>query len=609
MYKARSNDLLEQYYNLLNSFVKFCFNNSYNVDLINEELYSIYNKVFLLNYRGISYLFIYNVNNNQKYDIQDFRSDRLSRKEMDIFIKLASENVFDEYKPKRYTNREMLKHENIDADTYELYSFPIPSYNITIGYVLIISNNPNESLELLSPDAVRFFLSIARTYSLARERAQFEKRIEYLSFNDPLTDLPNRMYFYELIVNAIQNAHMSNTKFILLIININGLMHINNSLGLDTGDMVLRETASRIKKLFAKQGAITSRLSGDDFSLLIPHTKKSRSIEDYCNMALSITKEPFVVKENKLLITLSIGASLFPNHGETVETLLKNADAAKNAASNAGKNSFKLYEEIMIEETEKTLFLNNNFPVAILKDEFELYYQSQVDVQTKQISSVEALIRWIHPKRGIITPFEFIPYAEKNNYSVQIDKIVLEKACKQILKWQKENLDLQISVNISPKHFKNGLILNTLHKVLDKYKSVNPSLLKIELLESTVLDDFDLTVKVIEEIKKIGASVALDDFGSGYSSLEYIASLPVDTIKIDRFFTLNLEVNPKNKIILKTIISLAREMKFLALAEGVETEAQFEYLKAIGCDVVQGYFFNKPLPINEFNKLLKAFNK
>jgi EAL domain-containing protein (putative c-di-GMP-specific phosphodiesterase class I) len=249
----------------------------------------------------------------------------------------------------------------------------------------------------------------------------------------------------------------------------------------------------------------------------------------------------------------------------------------------------------------KRLFLNSNLPIGISTNQFELFYQAQVEAATEKLVGAEALIRWRHPERGMIPPGDFIEFAETNAYGIPIDKLVLEMACQQILKWQEKCHDLVVSVNISPKHFENGLICDSVNKVL-AYTGVKPPQLKIELLESVLVDDFAGTVKVINDLRKLGVCVALDDFGSGYSSLEYVAMLPLDYLKIDRTFAMNLEKNTSNKILLETIITLAKGMKVKTIAEGVENRFQLDFLSSIGCDIVQGYYINKPMDAAAFEE-------
>jgi len=310
------------------------------------------------------------------------------------------------------------------------------------------------------------------------------------------------------------------------------------------------------------------------------------------------------INEQKLYVSVNVGASVFPTHGETVEELLKKADIAKTAARNAKKNSYKIYDKSMEGQTEKILFLNNNLPNAISANQFELFYQAQMDIKTNRIIGAEALIRWRHPVRGIISPFEFIGYAEEHGFAIQIYSLVLDMACKQLKIWQDKGLDLNIGVNISPKHFSNGIIVNTINQVLWD-KDINLTRLKIELLESSVFEDFNTTIKVIIELKNMGISIALDDFGVGYSSLEYVTKLPIDYLKIDRSFSMQLEENPNNHIILKTIMTLANEMGIQTIVEGVESQPHYDLFRKIGFNIAQGYYINKPMNVADFETLVK----
>ena len=495
---------------------------------------------------------------------------------------------------------------------------PITYAYITYGYVLIFFHNDKVPYADNCPQ-VNFLYKTMYLAALAfKERFSME-RFEYYLMNDLVTDMPNRTHIYEAIVYSLQTAEALETRFALLIVRVNTLKHINNSLGMITGDMMLKEVGGLIQSaIFLPEmhsNAMIGRLSGGDFVVLITFpagsedeentdlVQKNRAvIKTYCEAILNKIKENIEINGYKIYPSINMGASIFPLHGETPELLLSKADIAKSIARQEGHNTYKIYEEIMDGDSEKALFLHNNFPIAVDTNQFELFYQAKMDMTSGLITGAEALIRWHHPEKGMLFPGDFIQFAEENGYGIRVDKLVLEMALEQIIKWS--DRDLSISVNISPKHFENGLIYDTISKML-KYKSVDPKKLKVELLESVLLDDFDVAVKVIKDLMALGVNIALDDFGAGYSSLEYVAKLPMDFLKIDRTFTMNLLENPSNKIILETIMTLAKGMKVKTIAEGVESQYHFDFLKSIGCDIAQGYFINKPMPVAEFEELLE----
>jgi EAL domain-containing protein (putative c-di-GMP-specific phosphodiesterase class I)/GGDEF domain-containing protein len=408
------------------------------------------------------------------------------------------------------------------------------------------------------------------------------------------------------------------TNFALLVVRVNGLKHINNSLGIFTGDTMLKEAGLLIKNAVASSieglDPFIGRLSGGDFAVLLTlqelvmsdntRLNAEKAVKACCDAIIEKTKDSIDINGYKVYPSFNIGASIYPYHGATAEELLGKAELAKGSAKQNSPNSYKIYDNLMDGDVERVMFLNNNLPIAMSSNQFELFYQAQMEMKTGLIVGAEALIRWRHPKRGLIFPGYFISYVEDNGYGIQLDILVLEMACEQINAWRDKGFDLSVSVNISAKHFINGLIYDTVGKVLES-KGIKPSMLKIELLESTVLENFDVTVKVIDDLRKMGVTVALDDFGAGYSSLEYVAKLPLDYLKIDRTFSMHLNENPSNKIILKTIMTLAKGMKVKTIVEGVEDQSQFDFLKKVGSDLAQGYFINKPMPVNEFEQLLE----
>jgi diguanylate cyclase (GGDEF)-like protein len=486
--------------------------------------------------------------------------------------------------------------------------FPVYRNLPALGNIIIIYYDEAEVFDEKSPQ-IKFLSEVFFLTSSVYENEFNKKRINYLTMNDYLTDMLSRNFFYEAIVSFIQQAFFVNSKFMVLIISINGLEYINNSLGIYVGDEIIKKFAERIKAALHDTSAVTGRLNETDYTVLAPiKPDDEHKVKEYCQLIIEQAKQFIEVNFEKLYISINVGASIFPDHGETVEELLKKASMATDFARNTGMNSYEIYDPSMESKSQEILFLNNNLPAALSTKQFELVYQAQKDIETGIIMGAEALIRWKHPTKGTIFPANFIKYAEDIGYAIQIDTQVLEIAYDQLIEWKKKGIDLEISINISPRHFKNGVVINTVNKVFSSGE-ISPSKIKIELLESSLFEDFNTTVKVINELKEIGVFIALDDFGAGYSSLEYVTNLPMDYLKIDKAFTMQLEQNPNNRIILKTIMALAKEMKIKTIAEGVETQMHYDFLKEIGCDIAQGYLINKPMPIHEFEMLLAKEQK
>ncbi|MCL1987776.1 MAG: EAL domain-containing protein [Firmicutes bacterium] len=580
-------------------------------------------------FSSIALLWFTSIDYDKRLETASFQSENFSHHNfnhiLDLFCKHLFDNpiyepqIFSETDVKNMCEKSSTKLENIPITTIMI---PVCFADIIYGYVLIFDHQ-NKSEITLPNDKIDFLFRIMHMASLVRRIEIDEERFNKYLMNDQQTELPNRAYLYESLVNLLQMSELYDLRFALLTIRVNGLKHINNSLGIITGDLLLKEVGALIKTAITQQNLeldfIVGRLNGVDFGVIIMFpmsesgetsndlhsTREYAIVKTCCDAIIEKTNDHVDINNHQLYLSANIGASIFPMHGETAEELLRKADLAKGTAKQEGFNSYKIYENLMDSDAENILFLNNNLPIAISNNQFELFYQAQVDVKSGYIVGAEALIRWRHPEKGLIFPGDFIPFADDNNYSIQLDSIVLSMACDQIDLWRQQGFDLIVSVNISPKHFDNGLICDTIHRMLTDKNNVSAANIKIELLESILLDDFDFTVKVINDLRKIGINVALDDFGAGYSSLEYVAKLPMDYLKIDRTFLMNLEKNPSNKIILETIMTLSRGMHVKTIAEGVETHEHYEFLKVIGCDIAQGYYINKPLPVGEFEQLLK----
>jgi len=503
----------------------------------------------------------------------------------------------------------------VDKIPESILIIPIRTTSANCGYALIFFRDNIDRYDTDSPP-VMFLSKIMYLAALSLQCEFNNALLEHYLMSDQLTGLPNRDHIYESIIYMLQTAEAFGNRFALLVIRVNGLKNINNSLGIITGDLLLKAMGTLIEtavRASTKKDTVVGRLSGGDFIVMItlPNNNRMESdeavIKSCCKAIISGTERYVEINGYKIYPSANIGASIYPLHGETAEELLRKADLAKNDAKLAGPGTYRTYKSFMDGDAEEILFLNNNLPTAITSNQFEMHYQAMVDVKSEKIVAAEALIRWNHPKRGLVRPDRFIPFAEKNSYGVQIDLQVLSLVCSQIREWEKKGVNLVVSVNISPRHFMNGLIYDSVSKALDSY-GVNPSRLRIELLENILLDDFNAVIKVINDLHSLGVTVALDDFGAGYSSLAYVARLPLDYLKIDRTFMMNHERNPDNKIIMETILTLAKGMKVKTVAEGVESKESFEFLQSIGCDTAQGYYINKPVGAYEFEQLYKQWH-
>lgn len=435
-----------------------------------------------------------------------------------------------------------------------------------------------------------------------------EKAIaKHRASHDTLTKLPKRSIItYQLskaITKAKKNSHMLGIMFI----NLNSFKKINKALGHKTGDFILQQVSKRLKKYIRREDMI-ARWSNDEFTLLLPKIQSSDETTAISKMILAGFKEPFIVKNKKIYITLNIGITTYPEHGTDAETLLKNADSALSQTQQSNKENYQYYNPNLFSQAQKLLTIENLLHSALNNNEFVLYYQPIVNVFTGKIAKMEALLRWNNPQLGLVLPSTFIPLAEENGSIINIGKWVLKAACAQNKAWQNMGLSpIKISVNLSVRQFHEGTLVATIVDVLEKTK-LNPSNLELEVTESATIQDLELAKTIFMQLKQIGISLAMDDFGTGYSSLSYLKKFPFNTLKIDSSFLKDLHCDSQDVAIVNAVINLGKGLNLDVVAEGVETKELQDLLKNLGCEYIQGYLFSKPLPVDEATKLLKKYN-
>lgn len=439
------------------------------------------------------------------------------------------------------------------------------------------------------------------------DRKRTEEEVHRLAYFDTLTGLPNRQLFHEQLSSAIERAEKSNTKVAALYVDLDNFKRINDTLGHSFGDVVLQTIATRLDSCIRAEDCVTradsdsddirlARLGGDEFVAILQDLE---SEEDAVVVADRIRQEltkPVEHLGHEFVVTSSIGVSLYPHDGADIDTLLKNADVAMYQAKNAGRNSVRFYSGTMSLRSLERLELENGLRYAIQRNELSLHYQPKIHLETDEFIGVEALLRWEHPEHGDIPPSNFIPLAEECGLISTLGEWVLDQACRQAKQWQdRYQRNINIAVNVSSQQFFNTDFADVvLKKVFDA--GISPSSLQLELTETILMNDVNETIAVLNKLKKAGASLAMDDFGTGYSSLSYLNRLPIDTLKIDRTFVMDLETNRENAAICAAIIAMAHNLDLLVVAEGVETEAQKAYLHDHQCDQIQGYLISKPLP-------------
>ncbi|HFL3828677.1 TPA: EAL domain-containing protein [Clostridioides difficile] len=422
-----------------------------------------------------------------------------------------------------------------------------------------------------------------------------------LAYFDSVTCLPNRLYFIEELKETIGN--IDDERIAVLYLDLDRFKHINDTLGHNIGDNILRLVGARLRKLI-DEGDLLSRGVGDRYLILLKNIENEREAISIAEKIIKDFTEVFLVNNYELYLTMSIGIAIYPEGGKNSVSLIKNAEIALYKAKDMGGNSYFKYDKKIEKDEYENLMLLNELRQAVINEEFVLYYQPKINIQTEEIIGMEALIRWESPKRGLVFPDKFIPLAEDTGLIVSIGEWVLKEACIQNKKW----IDMgykprRISVNISARQFQHYNFLDTVSRIL-KETGLEVKNLGLEITETTVISDIKYTIDVLDKLKELGVFIVMDDFGTGYSSLSYLKEMNIDEIKIDRGFVWNLEDDEKNRAISKTIILLAKQFSILVTAEGVETKEQLNILKSFGCDKAQGYYFSKPIPAEEFETLL-----
>lgn len=430
------------------------------------------------------------------------------------------------------------------------------------------------------------------------------KKIEFMAYYDRLTLLPNRFLFKDRINQALNLAKRNGTYVGVMFIDLDNFKSVNDTIGHKGGDSLIREVAQKLKNSIRATDTV-ARFGGDEFMIILNDIKEFSDINIIADKVMDLFRKSFNIQEQYFLITASAGVSIYPVDGEDGDTLIKSADTAMYKAKNKGKNQYVLCTTEMKDEIEMNTRLLNDLYRALENDEFCLYYQPQLDMVSGKITGLEALIRWNHPEKGMILPGLFIPLAEKNGLITLIGEWVLKTACEQNKKWQDMGLvKLRMAVNLSAIQLINPKIAEEVSTILEK-TGLDPKYLELEITESTVIKEMTYIEEALSKLKKIGVTIAIDDFGTEYSSLTRLKVLPIDRIKIDMQFTQGIETNEKDRAITTVIINLAKSLNLNVLAEGVETMVQRDFLNQKSCDDVQGYYYHKPMPSDEIEKLLK----
>ncbi len=457
---------------------------------------------------------------------------------------------------------------------------------------------------------VQYMLRASNAFNALKRQ---EDRLKYLAYYDPLTSLPNRRSFNEQLNRILKRSRRNGSNAALMFIDLDNFKRINDSIGHARGDRLLVEIAKRLTTELREDDAINyfgenidaesddgeqspeiSRLGGDEFTVVLSDVSNIHDIEHIAKRLLHRLSEPIALQSHNPVVTPSIGIAIFPEDGTNAETLVRNADTAMYAAKADGRACYRFYNEQMNSSAVEHLKLEEELREAMTNHELELRYQPQVDSKTGKVVSLEALVRWKHPVRGMVSPMEFIPVAERTGQIIELGEWVMGEVARHCLYWASLGLeDFRVCVNISPLQFNQSSLSRWIQNFLGK-SELAPERLELELTESAIMTDAETNIAKLRELKAIGLDLAVDDFGTGYSSLSYLRRFPIDTLKIDQSFVADLD-SPDGPAIVDAILALAKTMKLRVIAEGIETEAQLAYLAGRNCDLLQGYYFARPI--------------
>ena len=451
---------------------------------------------------------------------------------------------------------------------------------------------------MLAVTPALLLLAIALSMRILHQRKRAQDRITHIAFHDDLTSLSNRLMFTQQLDRALSRHRRAGTQLVILLLDLNRFKLINDSLGREVGDVLLRHVADRLRTQ-SREGDALARMGGDEFAVLIEDHESLLDISACTQRLIGQLSAPYMLGRRECNVTFSVGISVFPADGDASQALLKAADLAVHRAKATGRNNYLFYSPALNVHTLEKLELESDLAHALERGEFLLHYQPKVETLTGLITGTEALLRWKHPRRGLVPPIEFIPLAEETGLIVPIGEWVLATACARNKAWQDQGLPkLSIAVNLSVRQFEDPLLLPKLTQIIHA-SGLDPSSLELEITESVVMTQGNSAVRALGKLKSIGVQIAIDDFGTGYSSLAYLKRFPIDILKVDRSFIRDIPADSGDRNITRAIISMAHSLRLKVVAEGVETAEQLKFLRVQCCDAVQGYFLYRPLPEGE----------
>ena len=478
--------------------------------------------------------------------------------------------------------------------------------------LMVTALNDDESMERAFSAGATDYITKPVHWTILRQRVRrmvnerrAEKRINFLAYHDALTGLANRTLFMERLEQALTVSSRRSCKLALLFLDLDGFKLVNDTLGHDAGDLLLKIVASRLDRCLRENDTV-ARLGGDEFTIVLQGIEHNGQPSAAAVRVLDALAHPVSVKNREIFVGASIGIAMYPTDGRDAVTLLKNADTAMYRAKEHGRNTYQFYTPDMGTQVLVRMSLESSIRRALEKDEFTIHYQPMVDLGSGALVCAEALVRWQHSELGLVPPAQFIALAEETGLINPLGKWVLRSACACAKQWQSDReRPLRLAVNLSGKQFGDHRLVASIQEVLAE-TGLDPTLLELEITENTVMQNTDNAVSMISELKRLGIHVSVDDFGTGYSSLSYLKRLPLDALKIDRSFVGNVPADPDDSAIVKAIVAMAHSLRLGVVAEGVETADQIRFLREQSCDIVQGYYLGRPMPQDQFAALVRT---
>jgi len=457
-------------------------------------------------------------------------------------------------------------------------------------------------------DAAGEVVQYVGIFSDISKQKSTEEKLQELAYFDPLTTLPNRALFHDRLEREIVACRRSSSPFVLMFLDLDRFKDVNDSLGHAVGDELLVQVAERLK-LCVRESDSVARLGGDEFTVILSEVLDATFAAQIAADIIAAIKEPFQIKRSDVYVGASIGMSVYPTDGEDSESLIKSADTAMYQAKEAGRGNYKYFTPAMNQLNMRRIEMEGLIRQGLVQDEFTVYYQPKIDILRNVVVGVEALVRWNRDGQ-VISPLEFIPLAEDSGLIIPIGRCVLKKVCQQIYVWQMAGLSVgSVAVNLSCKQFQKGkLLIDEIDALLNEFE-IPSSSLELEITESMIMDNVDEAISIMQSLGDRGIKISIDDFGTGYSSLSYLKKFPIDILKVDRSFISDIENSSDDAPIVTSIISMAQNLNLWVVAEGVETNAQLEFLRRHGCNMVQGYFYSRPLPADEYIAWLQAWQE